>query len=305
MIVDDEHPFAIKIHAGVIYGAAPFFLRIATLKPVPEYDRAAAVTRRTAVLRRVALLLAASAGVTAWGAEREICEGMSGQQLIRCIEAEARGKPLPPSTKPVAGRSVELPRTTASPLAAPRVDDPPAAPAEDCTGRRDDELRRCLAAGGRLQPSAAVVGDAPRTAVHAYAVSPDTCDNKTGEELRRCVEAAAKTASNRPTAPAATRHETIQCTGYHPADQPLCVHRNAVIAECRNPVKYADFGVCLRSQMMSAPTPGRADCSKLQARSRTHCESRNAAYSACLADKLAYFSCLEHRLGADAVLRRK
>jgi hypothetical protein len=28
-------------------------------------------------------------------------------------------------------------------------------------------------------------------------------------------------------------------------------------------------------------------------------------YAACTGDKLGYFSCLEHRLGADAVLTRR
>jgi hypothetical protein len=97
----------------------------------------------------------------------------------------------------------------------------------------------------------------------------------------------------------------IPCTGYNPADQPLCLHRNTALVECRNRARYPDFDVCLRSHMARAPEPGRADCRNLSTRARNHCEARNQVYAACTGDKLGYFACLEHRLGADAVLTRR
>jgi hypothetical protein len=73
------------------------------------------------------------------------------------------------------------------------------------------------------------------------------------------VELAARSHKQYAKAQATLRHEPIVCTGYHRADQPLCVHRNSAIMECRNRQKYPDLDVCLRSQMARAPTPELAD----------------------------------------------
>jgi hypothetical protein len=99
--------------------------------------------------------------------------------------------------------------------------------------------------------------------------------------------------------------QVIPCTGYTAADQPLCLHRNTAIVECRNRSLYPDPDVCLRSHMARAPQPAHADCGKLQSRLRTHCEARNRVYAACTGDKLGYFACLERQLGSDAVLTRR
>jgi hypothetical protein len=138
-------------------------------------------------------------------------------------------------------------------------------------------------------------------AAAAAATPAESCDNKSGEALRRCVEAAARVQAK---AAGPAQPQVIACKGYTAADQPLCVHRNSALAECRNRQKYPDFDVCLRSYMSRAPEPARADCGKLQARARAHCDARNRVYQSCLGDKLGYFACLEKRLGADAVLTR-
>lgn len=126
---------------------------------------------------------------------------------------------------------------------------------------------------------------------------------KQGEMLRACIEARDELA--RQAARAATEPQTIACTGYTRADQPLCLHRNTAIAACRNRSLYPDFDVCMRSHMASAPEPARADCSALKARAREHCENRNRVYTRCSADKAGYFACLERQLGPDAVLTRR
>jgi hypothetical protein len=257
---------------------------------------------------RAAAIAAAIGSQPALAGENDICENKSGPELIRCIEAAARSgnqgkaadapKAQPPASRPAApatSRPVQVP-------AAPVVE-APRAPAEDCTGRSGDALRRCLAAGGRLSPDAAIVTNtAPATpTVVITPAREETCEGKSGELLRLCVEAQSKSA------PAARKssQEIVACTGYTPADQPLCVHRNTALVECRNKKLYPDFGVCLRSHMIRAPEPGRADCSKLQARARSHCEARNHVYASCNSDKMGYFACLEQRLGADAVLTRR
>jgi hypothetical protein len=138
---------------------------------------------------------------------------------------------------------------------------------------------------------------------HATAGARDAdCEGKSGEALRLCVEAQAK---GLPAARKSTNTQVVSCTGYTAADQPFCLHRNTALVECRKASLYPDMDVCLRSHMARAPEPGRADCGKLAARARTHCEARTQVYASCLGDKLGYFACLEHRLGADAVLTRR
>jgi len=261
-----------------------------------------------------AALLASALTAPAMAAERDICENKSGQELIRCIEAAARGAPPPaaPSPTPAPGKAAP----TAAPTAPAKVASPsaprpqsvpePARPApEDCTGKAGETLRRCLAAGGRLAPEAAVTSSStPQTAPTAAAPRQESCDSKSGEELRRCVEAAAKAPQPTPSVGVA-QPQVISCTGYSAADQPLCLHRNTALVECRNRQKYPDFDVCLRSFMVRAPQPTRADCSALQARSRAHCENRNQAFQGCLADKMTYFACLEQKLGTDARLTKR
>jgi len=260
---------------------------------------------------RVALL-ALLTPMLAIAAERDICENKAGQELIRCIEAAARATPPPaaapapksaptpapppPAKSVLAPTSAPLPKTQAQPAPAAVRPTP-----EDCTGKTGEILRRCLAAGGRLSPEAAVVSSQPQQ-LSTPAVRQESCDGKSGEELRRCIEAAAKAPQ---ASPAVTQPQVIACTGFTAADQPLCLHRNTALVECRNRQKYPDFDVCLRSFMVSAPQPARADCTTLQARSRTHCENRNQAFQGCLNDKVAYFACLEQKLGADARLTRR
>lgn len=263
----------------------------------------AAMTFRAAWL--LAFVLPLLAAPLALGAEREICEGLSGRDLVRCVEATAKGLP-PPAAEKTAPPSVGSPRGSAA-RSVPV--EPPAAsrtPVEDCTGKNPEEMRRCLAAGGRLQPSAAVIPDASRpTSTAPIATSAESCDGQSGEALRQCVELAARSPQRQGQAHTAARHEPIVCTGYQRADQPLCVHRNTAITECRNRQKYPDVDVCLRSQMARAPTPEIAGCKNLQARARAHCEARNQAYGGCISDKLGYFACLAKKLGTDAVLPRR
>lgn len=257
------------------------------------------------VCRAAAALLATITSVLpAAAAEQDICENRTGQDLVRCIEASARGKPPSP---PVRGAPAPKPSPTAPaktgatvPLPSPPspVPEPSFAP-EDCTGRTDQALRSCLAAGGRLAPSAAVVAPSRPATPAAVVTAPDTCDGKTGEALRSCIEATAR-------APVKSdKNRRLVCTGYTSADQPLCVHRNTAIDECQNRKRYPDMDVCMRSQMTRAPEPKRADCTKVSARARGHCESRNRVYEQCLSDKIGYFACLEKHLGTDAVLSRR
>jgi hypothetical protein len=270
-------------------------------------DGSVGATRRRGHLRAMALgaLLAAA---PALAAQADICENKAGADLIRCIEAAARTGE--------AGRTPDAPRTPAppqppatgatrpaAPVPAPAAE-APRAPAEDCTGRSGEALRRCLAAGGRLAPEAATIGPAkaPVSAPASASARADSCENKTGEALRLCIEAQAK---DMPAARKSAQPQVIPCTGYTPADQPLCLHRNTALVECRNRSRYPDFDVCVRSHMARAPEPGRADCRNLTTRARNHCEARNQAYAACTGDKLGYFACLGHRLGADAVLTRR
>lgn len=264
-------------------------------------------TRRTVFDPAAALLLALWGITPVFAAEQDICENRTGQDLVRCIEASARGAPTParpaqgvPVSKPpaVAPATAKTGATVALPAPpAPALE--PSLPPEDCTGRTDQALRTCLAAGGRLSPSAAVVPPARPSPAATVASAPESCDGKTGEALRTCIESAAR-------APARSdRNRRLVCTGYTAADQPLCVHRNTAIDECSNRKRYPDFEVCMRSQMIRALDPKRADCSKVGARARGHCESRNRVYEQCLGDKTGYFGCLEKHLGTDAVLSRR
>lgn len=252
------------------------------------------------------LLLSAYTGF-ACAAEQDICENRRGQDLIRCIEASARGTPPPPprasAPAPVAPASVPKPGAKAPVEPLPPITalpEPPPFPPEDCTGRIEPELRRCLAAGGRLQPSAAVVPPTPvAPAPTPRATSAESCDGKSGEALRLCIEQTAKS----PSQSAANR--TVPCTGYTAADQPLCVHRNSAIIECQNRKRYPDFDVCMRSHMVRAPQPKAADCRDVPPRAKGHCESRNRVYQSCTSDKIGYFACLERHLGTDAVLTKR
>lgn len=257
------------------------------------------------------MLAGACAGV-AHGAERDICENRTGQDLIRCIEASARGTPAPPAritTSPAPQAPTAIPnRSSATASAkAPAATAPsasvvpelPSFPPEDCTGRVEQDLRRCLAAGGRLQPSAAIVPPEPVAPPAAPAsVQPESCNGKTGEALRLCIERSAKN----PTKPA---NNTVPCTSYHAADQPLCLHRNSAIIECQNRKRYPDFDVCMRSHMTRAPEPKAADCRNASPRAKAHCESRNRVYQSCTGDKIGYFACLERHLGTDAMLTKR
>lgn len=247
----------------------------------------------------VALALA----LPAVGAERDICENRTGVELIRCIEAAARGEP--PSagqspSQPAAPGKAARPLSRAAP-AAPAAAEPPRPPAEDCTGLAAAELRRCLAAGGRLAPEAAVL-PSPSTARATPGRYPG-CEGKHGEALRACIQAQDRTAPQ--AAQATVQPRVIPCTGYTRADQPLCLHRNTAIAACRNRSLYPDFDVCMRSHMASAPDLAQADCKPLKGQAREHCEARNRVYARCSSDKMDYFACLERQLGADAVLTRR
>jgi len=260
-----------------------------------------------------ALAAAALIGaLPAAAAERDICDGKAGQALIQCIEAAARGVPQKdaPAAKP-APAAPSAPAQKAAPAAGPTPIPVIVAPSEDCTGKPRDEMRRCLAAGGRLAPSAAVVG--PSAAAASTAPSgPVNCDGRAGEELRRCVEAAARDAppaiapgAGAPAASGTGHLPIIPCTGYVAADQPLCMHRNSAISECRNRKKYPEFDVCMRSLMSNAPVPAAvADCTKLGQTQRARCEARNRVHPACKGEKTGYFACLEQKLGADAVAKR-
>lgn len=222
-------------------------------------------------------------------AAADICPGLSGPALIQCIEASARkGGEKPPVTAPA----------TAAPAAAPvppAPARPSAQPAEDCTGREGEVLRRCLAAGGRLSAQAA----RPGLLQPSSDTVPASCDNLTGEALRACVQAQGKAAP-----PGPRTLGILDCPLYHPADQQLCYHRNLALIECAKRLKYPDPGVCMRSMMANAPTPGPADCTKLAGAARNQCDARNRVLPACRADRTAYFDCLDQKLGADAVLRR-
>jgi len=276
------------------------------LSTTTEKDSFLNLTRTHRGLNRCLALLHAAAwmlplAAPTFASERDICENTSGTELVRCIEASVRGAPDTATRPAREGRPAKV-TSPPVPAVSERVPrSPPPTLAEDCTGRTGEGLRRCLAAGGRLSPSAAVVDrDTPPAPV---APASDACEGKTGDELKTCVELSAKRATA--TKRVSAQPQTLVCTGYTGADQPLCVHRNTAIMECRNREKYPDHDVCLRSLMSQAPVPRVADCGILQGRARAHCEARNRAFQPCTGDKLGYFACLEHRLGADAVLIRR
>lgn len=262
------------------------------------------------ILCRVALLAIAAlpAGALAAG---DICEGKTGQELIRCIEAAARTpgraqEPPPPAAKPstpVAKPAPSVPLRVPPPEPPRPVAEPPRPPAEDCTGREGQALRSCLAAGGRLSPEAAVTGpSATRPNATAGTVGgAEQCDGKSGEEARRCIEQAARAATAQPRA---AEPKVLNCTLYHAADQKLCLHRNTALLECRNRQKYPDQATCVRSLMTTAPEPLRADCARASGSARAQCEARNRVFAACSGDRMGYFDCLEHRLGPDAYAKR-
>jgi hypothetical protein len=207
-------------------------------------------------------------------------------------EADPAARTAPPSGRPGAhgGKSSAVAGTPTS----------SARPPQDCSGRSGEALRHCLAAGGRLAP--ALAGGATTAPARSAAVPDEPCEGKSGEALRQCIELRSKREAD---ARAVTPSQVIACTGYAAADQPLCVHRNSAIVECRNRRLYPDFDVCFRSQMANAPEPPRAECGKLPERARAHCEARNRVFSACTGDRLGYFACLERQLGPDAVITRR
>lgn len=267
------------------------------------------MSSQTTVFRvAAAFIVTITSALPAAAAEQDICENRAGQDLVRCIEASARGTPPPPpvrsvpATKPAPAAPATTPAKTGATVPLPPLPGPVPEPSfapEDCTGRTDQALRSCLAAGGRLRPSAAVVAPARPATPATGVIAPESCDGKSGEALRTCIEAAAR-------APVKSdRNRRLVCTGYTSADQPLCVHRNTAVDECQNRKRYPDMDVCMRSQMTRAPEPRQADCSKVSARARGHCESRNRVYEQCLSDKIGYFACLEKHLGTDAVLSRR
>ncbi len=235
-------------------------------------------------------LLGSSLSASAAG---DICEGRSGPELIRCIEAAARGAPQPP----IAGKTA-VPAPPAPPPSA-RAAEPARPPAADCTGKAGEQLRACLASGGRLAPAAATEAPAA-VAVPAPSVQPaDRCDGRTGDDAKKCIEAAAKQPATQPTGP-----QVLNCTRYHVSDQRLCLHRNTALIECRNRQKYPDTATCLRGFMASAPEPDRADCTNAGAKAKAQCEARNRVYTACRTDRMSYFDCLEQKLGPDAYANR-
>jgi len=264
------------------------------------------------ILTRLALLALTIAPAGAHAAA-DICEGKSGPELIRCIEAAARtpaGKaqdapaPPPKQSAQVAKPAPSVPlRVTTPEPPRPVVVEPPRPPAEDCTGREGQALRTCLAAGGRLSPQAAVIAPSPARANAAPGTvgGAEQCDGKSGEEARRCIEQAARAATARP---GQTGPKVLNCTLYHAADQKLCLHRNTALLECRNRQKYPDEATCVRSLMTTAPEPLRADCARGSGAARAQCEARNRVFATCSSDRMGYFDCLEHRLGPDAHAKR-
>lgn len=262
--------------------------------------------RRAARICRALFLAGMLCAGAAGAAERDICENRTGPDLVRCIEASARGTPASTTQPATAPAARAAPPKSAAPATvdartspAPVATSPDPHPPEDCTGRSDEALRRCLAAGGRLAPSAAVTPASTRAVPAAPSDAAEACDGKDADALRRCIENSARSPTK------LDKARLLNCTGYVAADQPLCVHRNASIAECQNRSRYPDFDVCLRSFMTRAPEPKRADCAKLAPRARAHCEGRNRVYERCAADKTGYFACLERHLGTDAVLTRR
>jgi hypothetical protein len=244
-------------------------------------------------MRVLASVLGLAVCTLAGAAERDICVGKSGIELIRCIEAAARESSSAPATGDQKPASAQKSRG-----AVPAQRDP-APRAQDCTGLAEAEMRRCLAAGGQLAPSAAVL--APTSTPTAIA-RPENCEGESGEKLRQCIEAGARAQKAK-----AQKQQTrvLACDRYASADQALCAHRNDTLVECRKAGKYPDFDICVRSYMSRAPEPKTADCSRMQARVRAHCERRNRVFQSCLGDKLGYFACLEHQLGADALLTKR
>lgn len=253
-----------------------------------------------AALLLVAGAIAPSLASAAAPVSGEICEGRSGAELIRCIEAAARTAPAQGAPAPSRPEPPAPPGDRASAASRSSTTAPPQGVPEDCTGRTGSALRSCLAAGGRLRPEAAQPGPAGTSAPQGDTASVNAdCDALTGEALRACVAGTAAASAGR--GDLATR--AIDCTALLVADQALCVHRNQSLNACRDRKRYPDEALCLRSFMASAPTPAAADCRALPAAQRPACEARNRASAACAGEGQGYFACLDRRLGADRYVR--
>lgn len=224
-------------------------------------------------------------------AAEEICQGRSGTDLIRCIEAAARTPPASQPAPQAPGGGAPAP---AARVAAPSADPPP----EDCTGRSGQALRRCLAAGGRLRPEAAMPGGASPERPGPSTDASGNCEALKGEALRACVARAAA-GTGRPD----PQTSPVDCTALLREDQALCIHRNQTLNECRDRKRYPDERLCLRSFASGAPIPAAADCRGLPAARRPACEARNRANVACASQGLSYFACLERRLGTGEYVR--
>ena len=135
-----------------------------------------AASARCRILSRI-LMLAVALTLPAQAAERDICENKAGAELIRCIEAAARGPEESGRAPSKAATPAAKPATPAS-RPAPAAVDIPTPPVQDCTGLSPEPMRRCLAAGGRLAPEAAV--SAPSAPSRAAPERTESCEGTSG-----------------------------------------------------------------------------------------------------------------------------
>ena len=139
-----------------------------------------------------------------------------------------------------------------------------------CEKMTGEQLRRCIEASSRAQPTA------------PSAAQPIVVPAAPG---------GAATVTEQP-----KRLQRLDCTKVPQPDQPLCVHRNSALLECGNRGKYPDYNRCLEEIMLRAPNPNIADCGRLPERQRAGCIKHNKVYAVCRDDKMNYFACLETQL---------
>jgi hypothetical protein len=147
----------------------------------------------------------------------------------------------------------------------------------------------------RLLGIAAALCMHPVAGLAQMSILPEPCIGKTGDELDRCVRDITppqRTQSLEPADPAPNPEQMVNCLKVNPADQQFCIRRNEVILECRNQLKYPDFGQCFANYIVRAGKPVAANCQKEKPALRAQCAARNAVFGKCLADPLRYFVCI-------------
>ena len=128
---------------------------------------------------------------------------------------------------------------------------------------------------------------------------PGQCAGLTGDQLDLCVRNITLPQLVPNIGPGETTPDPAQpinCVGALREDESLCISRNEVILFCRNKNKHPDFEQCASSLLMTQPKPPVANCARVAAAQRKHCELRNKVFGECTSDPLRYFICLTEKM---------